>query len=53
MVLSLRFLHQNLAHTSPFLHTCHMPRPSHFLDFITHPYYYYYYYYFFFFTKNV
>ena len=27
--LSLRFPHQNLAHTSPFLHTCHMPRPSH------------------------
>ena len=27
--LSLRFLHQNLVHTSPFLHTCHMPRPSH------------------------
>ena len=32
---SLRFPHQNLAHTSPFLHTCHMPCPSHFLDFIT------------------
>ena len=27
--LSLRFSHQNLVHTSPFLHTCHMPRPSH------------------------
>ena len=27
--LSLRFPHQNLAHTSLFLHTCHMPRPSH------------------------
>ena len=27
--LSLRFPHQNLAHTSPFLHTCHMPGPSH------------------------
>ena len=27
--LSLRFPHQNLVHTSPFLHTCHMPRPSH------------------------
>ena len=27
--LSLRFPHQNLGHTSPFLHTCHMPRPSH------------------------
>ena len=24
--LSLRFPHQNLVHTSPFLHTCHMPR---------------------------
>ena len=27
--LSLRFPHQNLVHTSPLLHTCHMPRPSH------------------------
>ena len=27
--LSLRSPHQNLVHTSPFLHTCHMPRPSH------------------------
>ena len=27
--LSLRFPHQNLVHTSPFLHTCHLPRPSH------------------------
>ena len=27
--LSLRFPHQNLVHTSPFLHACHMPRPSH------------------------
>ena len=27
--LSLRFHHQNLVHTSPFLHTCHMSRPSH------------------------
>ena len=27
--LSLRFPHQNLVHTSPFLHTCQMPRPSH------------------------
>ena len=27
--LSLRFPHQNLVHTSPFLQTCHMPRPSH------------------------
>ena len=27
--LSLRFPHQNPVHTSPFLHTCHMPRPSH------------------------
>jgi hypothetical protein len=27
--LSLRFLHLQLVHTSPFLHACHMPRPSH------------------------
>ena len=27
--LSLRYPHQNLVHTSPFLHTCHKPRPSH------------------------
>ena len=27
--LSLRFPDQNLVHTSPFLHTCHMPRLSH------------------------
>ena len=27
--LSLRFPHQNLVHTSPFLHMCHMSRPSH------------------------
>ena len=27
--LSFRFPHQNLVHTYPFLHTCHMPRPSH------------------------
>ena len=27
--LSLRFPHENLVHTSPFLHTCHMPSPSH------------------------
>ena len=27
--LSLSFPHQNLVHTSPFLHTCHMPCPSH------------------------
>ena len=27
--LPLRFPHQNLVHTSPFHHTCHMPRPSH------------------------
>ena len=27
--LSLRFPHQNLVHNSPFLHTCHMPCPSH------------------------
>ena len=26
--LSLRFPHQNLVHSSPFLHTCHMSRPS-------------------------
>ena len=26
---SLRFPHQNLVQTSPFLHTCHMTRPSH------------------------
>ena len=25
--LSLRFPHQNLVHTSPFLHTCNMSRP--------------------------
>ena len=29
--LSLRFPHQYLVHTSPFLHTYHMPRPSHYL----------------------
>ncbi len=28
--LSLRFPHQNTVHTSPFLHKCHKPRPSHF-----------------------
>ena len=38
--LSLRFPHQNPVHTSPFLHTCHMPRPSH-----SSRYNYYYYYY--------
>ena len=27
--LSIRFTHKNLVHNSPFLHTCHMPRPSH------------------------
>ena len=27
--LSLGFPHQNLVHTSPFLHTCHMSHPSH------------------------
>ena len=27
--LSLRFLHQNLVHNSPFLHTYHVPCPSH------------------------
>ena len=27
--LSLKFPHQNLVHTSAFLHTCHMPRTSH------------------------
>ena len=26
--LSLRFPHQNVVHTSPFLHTCHMPCQS-------------------------
>ena len=26
--LSFRFPHQNLVHNSPFLHTCHMSRPS-------------------------
>ena len=25
--LSIRFTYQNLVHTSPFLHTCHMPAP--------------------------
>ena len=35
MVLSLTFPHQNLVHTFPFLHTCHMPRPSHSSRFIT------------------
>ena len=33
--LSLRFPHQNPVHTSPFLHTCHMPAHLIFLDFIT------------------
>ena len=27
--LYLTFPHQNLVHTSPFLHTCYTPRPSH------------------------
>ena len=27
--LSLRFPHQHIVHTSPFLHTYHMSRPSH------------------------
>ena len=27
--LSFRFPHRNLVHTSPFLHTCNMSRPSH------------------------
>ena len=27
--LSLSFPHQNLVHSSPFLHTCHKHRPSH------------------------
>ena len=27
--LSLRFTHQNPVHTSPLLHMCHMPCPSH------------------------
>ena len=31
--LSLRFPHQNLVHTSPFLHTYHMPRPSDILEY--------------------
>jgi hypothetical protein len=26
--LSLKFLHQNPVRTSPFPHTCHIPRPS-------------------------
>ena len=34
--LPLRFPHQNLVHTSPFLHTCHMPLPSHYSRFY-HP----------------
>ena len=36
--LFLRFRHQNLVHTSPFLHTCHMPCPSHSSRFY-HPHY--------------
>ena len=28
--LSLRSPHQNLVHTSPFLHMCHMPCPSYY-----------------------
>ena len=31
--LSFRFPHQNLMHTSPFLHACHMPIPSHYSRF--------------------
>ena len=34
--LSLRFPHQNLVHTSSFLHTCHMSRPSQYSRFY-HP----------------
>jgi len=33
--LSFRFPHQNPAYDSPLTHTRYMPRPSHFLDFIT------------------
>ena len=33
--LSLRFPRQNPVYASPLPHTCHMPRPSHFLNFIT------------------
>jgi hypothetical protein len=33
--LSLRLPHQNPIHTSPFPHTCYMPRPSHSSRFIT------------------
>ena len=36
--LSLRFPHQNLVHFSPFLHTCHMSRPSH-SSLFYHPHY--------------
>ena len=31
---SLRLPHQNLVHNSPFLRTCHMPRPPHSSRFI-------------------
>ena len=31
--LFIRFTHQSLVHNSPFLHTCHMPGPSHFSRF--------------------
>jgi hypothetical protein len=34
--LSLRFPHQNPVHTSPFPHTCYMPRPSQYSRFY-HP----------------
>ena len=33
--ISLRFPHQNLVHTSPFLHTCHTSAHLILLDFIT------------------
>ena len=36
--LLLRFPHQNLVHTSPFLHTCHMVRQSH-SSLFYHPHY--------------
>ena len=36
--LSLRFLYQNPVHTSPFLHMCHMSRPSQSSRFY-HPHY--------------
>ena len=33
--LSFRFPHQTPVYASPLSHTCYMPCPSHFLDFIT------------------